>query len=408
MKKLSASKLVKLAIFLISSLFLVVGIFSIPSAVFETGPIYMTRSEFQDFLNYTNCTVINAADTSIDEKIKEYETSYKFLNLFTIKQLKINVIDTANVYAGGRAVGFDIKTKGLTVIGFNNIMTINGLAEPMKDSGIAVGDTILMIDNFEINTLADIDSALALSHGRAIDIAYMHGGQTLHTLVSPMIDIVTGNYRLGLWVRNDTTGLGTLTFVNEEKDKYASLGHAITNGADSSPIVVKGGTLYDCDILGVKKGVPGQAGELRGTFTLGEGSQGDIVYNGNTGLYGNLCEDSNLVNNKSLIRVASRMEAHSGPAKILCDIDGNGTKAYDIEIIKTNFQSHSSEKSMILKVTDPTLLNITGGIVQGMSGSPILQDSKIIGAVTHVFVTDPTKGFGIYIDWMIETMEAVL
>ncbi len=396
----------KIFIFVVLSIIVGYTIFSIPTIFWEDGEIILTKSQFQSLNNVE--TISASLNDEKEQQIKDFVISYKLFDLFNIKNAKVSVVDNQNVYAGGNVLGFDITTKGLTIIGSNYVVTQNGIVEPIKSSGLKVGDIITKIGIIDINDVDDINTALVLSHGKEMNVEYIRANENNSTTITPALDIQTNSYKLGLWVKNDATGLGTLTFVNDEKSKYASLGHAITNGVDNSPINVAGGDLYNCTILGVKRGKSGAAGEIQGVFSLGSDVQGDIVYNGNTGLYGNLDESSNLTADKSLISVGTRLDVHPGSAKILCTLDDSGIKAYDIEIIKTSFQSKSSEKSMIIKVTDEELLQKTGGIIQGMSGSPIIQNGKLVGAVTHVFVNDPTKGFGIYIDWMLETMENVL
>lgn len=405
--KFKSSIFFRIFLFLVLNFVLWYSIFSIPSIFFENDYLVLTQDEF-DRLDNQMLVSASLINEDKEQMIRDYVVSYKLFNLFNITNLKVSVVDNTNVYAGGNVLGFDITTRGLTIVGSNIVLTKEGAIEPIKSSELKVGDVILKLGIVEINDIEDINTALILSHGKEIAVEYMRDGEVKNTTITPALDIQTNSYKIGLWVKNNATGLGTLTFVDKDKEKYASLGHAITNGITSAPIDVLGGDLYDCTILGIKKGVSGAAGEIQGLFSIGSDVQGDIVYNGNTGLYGNLNENSTIADNKSLISVSSRIDVHPGKAKILCTLDDGGIKEYDIEIIKTNFQSKASEKSMILKVTDEELIRKTGGIVQGMSGSPIIQNGKLVGAVTHVFVNDPTKGFGIYVDWMLDTMESVL
>ncbi len=212
---------------------------------------------------------------------------------------------------------------------------------------------------------------------------------------------MTNTYKLGLWVKEDAVGIGTLSFVNATTKRFGSLGHSINDSETNECIKVSGGNIYESKILGIKKGKSGKAGELIGTFNR-ENVIGTVDKNCEYGVYGFVDSVETITKNKTAVDIGGRLSAKPGKAQILTCLDGDEIKAYDIEIIKTNFQSACNEKSMVLRVTDKNLIAKTGGIVQGMSGSPIIQDGKLIGAVTHVFVNDATKGFGIYIDWMLE------
>jgi len=210
------------------------------------------------------------------------------------------------------------------------------------------------------------------------------------------------NYKLGLWVRDSTAGIGTLTFYHEDTNTFGALGHPITDGDTNTTFTIKDGDLLSASILSVRKGEKGVPGELRGLFVNEKKSIGQIESNSSSGIFGKTYQP--LVNSifNQPMSVGFRNEVVEGPAKIITTIDDNGPKEYDIEIIKLLQQDKSGPKSMIIRVTDEELLSKTGGIVQGMSGSPIIQNDKIVGAVTHVLINKPEIGYGIYIEWMLE------
>ena len=232
-------------------------------------------------------------------------------------------------------------------------------------------------------------------------LSVTRNGENLQIGILPALDIQTNTYKLGLWVKEDAVGIGTLTFINATTGRFGSLGHSINDSETNECIEVSGGNIYDSRILGVKKGSSGRAGELMGTFSR-EDVIGSVDKNCEYGVYGYLDNVNNVIDSKTSIQIGGRLSAKPGKATILSCIDGEDIEEFDIEIIKTNFQSSSNQKSMVIRVTDKDLIARTGGIVQGMSGSPIIQNGKLIGAVTHVFVNDATKGFGLYIDWMLE------
>ena len=209
-----------------------------------------------------------------------------------------------------------------------------------------------------------------------------------------------------MWVRDHASGIGTLTYINS-KNRFGALGHPICDSDTKSVISLKDGQLYNCSVLGVNKGSSGAPGELKGLFMQGKNTQGVIEKNNNYGVFGTIYNDSNFLKKYKEIEIGSRISVKPGKAKIKCCLDGNNVEEFDIEIIKTNYQNYSNGKSMVIRVTDKNLISRTGGIVQGMSGSPIIQNGKLVGAVTHVFVNDPTKGYGIYAEWMLQTLNNI-
>ena len=217
-----------------------------------------------------------------------------------------------------------------------------------------------------------------------------------------MFDEISKKYKLGLWIRDNAAGVGTLTFIRKDNMRFGALGHPVCDIDTGACLPVKSGNIFKCNIVGYRKGEKGKAGELKGLFLRNGSILGALDENNGYGVYGNFGNEALEAYKNELVEVASRNEVKSGKAKIRCTIDGTVPKDYDIEIVKTYFQDSKSNKSMFIRVTDKELLSKTGGIVQGMSGSPIIQNGKLVGAVTHVFVSDPTKGYGIYADWMID------
>ena len=351
---------------------------------------------------FGNLNTISLSSNSVLADSKMFRVDVKFLNLFTVKSFLINT-SNATIYAGGDAVGVKLNTYGVILMGYNSIITNNGLVDTLKGTNLQVGDIILKINNETIFNIDDITNIINKEEnkGKKVKITYLRKNKEYEEFILPALDEQTGEYKLGVWVKNDTTGIGTLTYVNKD-GFFGALGHSIFIGTNKENLEINGGKLYNCSILGINKAQKGKAGELKGFFLQGGNEQGEIYKNSNTGIYGKLFQSSNLLERAKLreYKIGGRFTARPGKAKILCQINSNEVKEYDIEIIKTNYQNSSKEKSMVIKVVDKELLNKTGGIVQGMSGSPIIQNDKIIGAVTHVFLNDSTKGYGLYLDWM--------
>lgn len=398
-----------IGIWLICSILFCMISISIPYHLFELygQGIVLTNSEFQSYLGrqgllFSKIQGVHAVDDEKNNQINQYTIGYKLFNLFNILTLKVDVVSDKQVYAGGNAVGIVLDTKGVILVGSNAIVTKDGLIDTLKGSQLQVGDVITKINSIEINTMEDITTALQTKlEDEEVKIEYKRDGEIKHTKMRPALDALTGEYKLGLWVKDNAVGVGTLTYVKQDMH-YGSLGHAITDGESLKPIEVSGGQLYKANIVGIKKGVVGVPGELMGLFVQGRNQIGNIDKNTIYGVYGAIFEDSGFLDNKALIPLGSRSQAKPGKAQILSTLDGEKIETFEVEIIKTNYQSSATEKSMVVKVTDPNLIARTGGIVQGMSGSPIIQDGKLVGAITHVFVSDPTKGFGLYIDWMLK------
>ena len=349
----------------------------------------LSASEFNAMINnkniFSNDLVVSVASENNDEKVK--------------------VLDNQNVYAGGDAVGFSLKSKGAIIIGGNYILSSQGKVNPFKDSGLEIGDVIIKLNDFEIGSSEDITNFLnGLNRAETIIVTVLRNNEIKSFEIVPALDIQTKSYKLGIWIKDTTLGVGTLTFVNSKTNRFGALGHAVAVGENLHGYEVESGNVYDCRIIGVKEGQVGKAGQLMGTFSPIQDPHGKIDTNCEYGVFGTFNEEYliDYIEDKSPVEVGGRATAKPGKAKILSCIDGRNIKEYDIEIIKTNFQKSSNEKSMVLRVIDKELLSKTGGIVQGMSGSPIIQNGKLVGAVTHVFLNDASKGFGIYIDWMID------
>lgn len=394
----------KLAFFICSIVFILASIF-FPYDLFVTleDNMFVTTDEFEEMLdnNFFISSIVSPVSATNGDEFDKYIIDYKLFNLFNIKRLKVNVVEPDRYFAGGDSLGFSLQSKGIILIGGNYILSHQGIEKPFENSGLMTGDIITHINDIEINSVSDINDILNSYTGGEIILDVNRNGEKLKIGILPAYDVQTNSYKLGLWVKEDAVGIGTLTFVNATTGRFGSLGHSINDSETNECIEVSGGNIYDSKILGVKKGTSGRAGELMGTFSR-ENVIGSVDKNCEYGVYGYVSDVESVTADKTSIQIGGRLTAKPGKATILSCINGEEIEEFDIEIIKTNFQSSYNQKSMVIRVTDKDLIARTGGIVQGMSGSPIIQDGKLIGAVTHVFVNDATKGFGLYIDWMLE------
>ena len=305
------------------------------------------------------------------------------------------------VYPGGISIGVKINNKGALVVGYSDISTYDGLSEsPGKIAGIELGDIIEEVNGENIETCSDLISKVKSCRNDELTVKILRGNSEITKKV-PLIK-EDNEYKIGLWVRDSTAGIGTLTFYDKDSKTFGALGHPITDGDTNVSFNIKSGTLLRSSILSIKKGERGNPGEIKGLFINENESIGTIEKNTSSGIYGDgLTELINPNFNKAMT-VAYRDEIKEGHAQIITTVEDDGAKAYDIEILKLLPQDEPGSKSMIIKIVDPVLLEKTGGIVQGMSGSPIIQNGKIIGAVTHVLINKPDVGYGIYIEWMLQ------
>ena len=309
---------------------------------------------------------------------------------------KQQVCKHQQVVLGGIPIGISLNNDCVEIVGFSNIITENGAGSPASEAGLQIGDKITEINGKKINKSQDITSAV--QENAQLDLIFLRNKKENRVKVIAQKDVLSGKYKLGMWVRDESYGIGTLTFVKDGK-YFASLGHPITS-KNGEIIQIVGGRVHDCNILGVNKGLIGKAGELKGAFNNKQ-SIGDISINSNFGVYGKFCKMPQALDVNNVVTTANINEVKPGKAQIYSTINGSVPQYYEIEIIKVKNQAENHEKGLVIKVTDKNLLAQTGGIVQGMSGSPILQNGKLVGAVTHVFINDPTRGYGIFIDNML-------
>jgi len=321
---------------------------------------------------------------------------FKLFDIFTLKSIKANIVKDEIIYLGGDPIGITMKTEGVIVTGKTDVITREGIKSPTKNADIAEGDVLTKLNSAKISCLNDIRDFLKNDTNAVISATIRRGAKVFETPLEPAVDTITNEKRLGLFIKEEVSGVGTLTFI-KENSSFGALGHNVSESLNDYGNDIVKGNIYKCNVVGVQKGERGKAGELRGFFTRAE-ADGNIRRSNTFGIYGTA--DKSLLKGRDKITMASRFSAKLGKAEIWSTIEGAKPKKYEVEIIKLNYQKSQAEKGIVLRITDKELLEKTGGIVQGMSGSPIVQDGKLIGAVTHVFLNDPTKGYGIYIDWM--------
>lgn len=303
------------------------------------------------------------------------------------------------VYLGGVPIGVVASLDGALVIDLVEINTKQGTASPAGLAGVKKGDIIKYINEIEIRGAQSIAKIIEASEGKAVKVRLLRDDANIELSIDPLYDLVAGKYKLGVLVKNEVSGVGTLTYIRADNKRFGGLGHKIVDPDSSSKNIYDKGNIYDCNIVGVVKAKAGEAGELRGAFGKNTTCKGIVDKNLFCGIFGRSLETQ--LDRYPKVQLGDNKSIKMGKAQIYTTISGSTPAYYDVEIIKSVKQTNAEEKSLIIHVKDEKLLAATGGIVQGMSGSPILQNGRLVGAVTHVFVNDPTRGFGIFIDWMI-------
>lgn len=347
-----------------------------------------------------------AANASMAETLTEspQETDAATISLFglPLKKVQMEISDDLRLYPGGQAVGVALHTNGLLVVGTSDL---TGVRSPARLAGLKPGDLITQANGKALTSTEELTELVAGVGEKPIQLSVMRGDASLSLTLTPKKDKQSGDYRIGAWVRDSTAGVGTLSFYGTleqgEKIVYGALGHSITDADTQQLLTVGYGEIMLADVVDVRKGQVGYPGELKGSFLREQRVLGDIQRNCVYGIYGDMTHPPEHPLYPDGLPIGRKDAVHTGEASILCTVGPEGMKEYAVEIVETARQSAPAQRSLVLRVTDPELLEKTGGIVQGMSGSPILQDGRIIGAVTHVFVNDPTMGYGLYIEWML-------
>ncbi|TCP31193.1 stage IV sporulation protein B [Scopulibacillus darangshiensis] len=352
-----------------------------------------------------NETVASSAD---GKHLKGQQTGHTdmmvLMGNMPAKKVDVRVLPDLRLIPGGESIGVKLNTKGVLVVGYHLVDAANGEKSPGEKAGIQVGDIITKINNKKIESMSDVKEVIRDSgdSGDPLKLSIVRHKKHIQKELAPIKDKNDNKYRIGLYIRDTAAGIGTLTFYEPKSGKYGALGHVISDVDTKQPIVVNDGEIVRSTVSSIDRGQDGHPGEKIASFPADEKAIGDITKNTPFGIFGRLNTDiDNGLMDKGL-PIALSNEVKEGPAKILTVVGGSKVEAFDIKVLSSVPQKFPATKGLVIKVTDPKLLKSTGGIVQGMSGSPIIQDGKIIGAVTHVFVNDPTSGYGVHIEWMLE------
>lgn len=334
---------------------------------------------------------------------KTTQENITLFNVIPVKSAQVTRIQRKYVIPGGDIFGIRLYTSGVMIVGMQDIVTAKGSVNPAEKAGLQIGDIITHVNKEPVNKNTDVMRLFESSDGKGINIDYVRGEKSCSTVLYPQLSKDDNKYRAGLWVRDSTAGIGTMTYYDDENNIFAGLGHGICDVDTGEIMPLLGGDIVEAVVNSCDKGSEGTPGELIGAFS--GAVTGNLVLNTAAGIYGNTIGTVKKANSEK-IPVATKQEVQSGKAYIISTIDGKTPEKFEVEVKKI-FAGDSGYKNMVVKVTDSRLIEKTGGIVQGMSGSPIIQNGMLIGAVTHVFVNDPLQGYGIYAEKMIEISDTL-
>lgn len=331
-------------------------------------------------------------------KESSYQAQLMLFDTIPVKTVQVDVLPQSKVIPCGTPFGIKMFTNGVVVVGTADLDSPTQTVNPAAVAGIKIGDVITEVNGKTVSQNEELAQAIEDSNGEPLTLTFVRDKKTMYAKLTPVKSSYDDSYKGGLWVRDSTAGIGTVTFYCPDDGSFGGLGHGICDNDTRDLMPMKTGEIVAVTIHGVQKGQQGAAGELRGYFTSNE-PVGDVQANLETGVYGTL--EASPVEQEA-VEIAMRQEIKLGKAKILATVDGDTPKYYDVQIQSVDYSGENTTKNMVIRITDPDLLERTGGIVQGMSGSPILQNGKLVGAVTHVFLNDPTQGYGIFAENMLQ------
>lgn len=361
--------------------------------------IFVYADEETDWETFFQEPLISYDETVEVSQNGSYQIRCKWLGVLPLKTIKVHTVEKQEVLVSGSPVGIYMETKGVLVIDSGEIMDREGIRRTPAEHIIQSGDYICEIDGKVLTGKRQLMQLVRENQGEPMELQVIRHQETIKLEMTP-VETEDGSYKLGIWVRDNIQGIGTLTYV-EPNGTFGALGHGISDADTGERLEISDGDLYRADILSIRKGTAGTPGELRGVINYREENRiGTICGNSQYGIRGQM-EPGKYAESMKKIPTGLKQEIQTGKAEIRCDI-GDGIWEYQCEILEIDSNARDTNKCFVLRITDDDLLSRTGGIVQGMSGSPVLQNGKLIGAITHVFVNDPTKGYGIFIENMME------
>lgn len=338
----------------------------------------------------------NTVDFQSSNRVSSQIKEIKLFGIIPIKTASVENSDVATVAVSGRCFGIKLYTDGVIVVGTRDVETPQGKVNPAKKAGIEKGDIIISVNNEKMFSSQQVEEAFNDNNGKEYKVKIKRNGNYKNITIQPVYSRTDGCYKVGIWVRDSTAGIGTITFFNEKNGSLAALGHPVTDVDTNEIMPMLRGEAVEAKVTKLYKSSNGETGSLCCDFT--NNVIGTLAVNSMSGVYGKYVSS---IDSSKRMEVAPPQDIKRGSAKIISTV-GDTTEYYDVEITRISYRSKNDEKNMVIKVTDEKLLEKTGGIVQGMSGSPIIQNGKLIGALTHVMVDNPKKGYAIFAETMLD------
>lgn len=335
-------------------------------------------------------------------RVSPVESEIRLGGIIPVKTVYINKTEPKRVYVSGESFGIKLYTDGVIIVGTRDVQADGRMCNPAREAGLEKGDIIMSINGIKTTTSTQVEDIFNDNNGKEYRIVVKRNGNYKTFYLKPVYYSAEGKYKVGVWVRDSTAGIGTITFYNPKNSTIAALGHPITDVDTNEIMPILNGEAVEAAVTKLYKSRGGETGSLCCDFS--NDVIGSLILNSQSGIYGKYTKN---VSDKNLLELAPAQEIEKGSAQLLCTIDGSGPRLYSIEIIRISMRQGNDGKNMLVKVTDDALLSKTGGIVQGMSGSPIIQNGKLVGALTHVVVDNPEKGYAIFAEKMLEVSNAV-
>lgn len=368
-------------------------------------PASLEKSLKLEVLDNESSALITSGPSPVALNPGQLKVRLSLYGVVPVRDMLVSVVPEVRVVPGGQSIGVLIHARGIIVAGAYDVINQDDQKiNPASQAGIKTGDVILKIDGKEVRSDGHFKESVARAGaaGQSLAVEVKRGKETFNTSLVPVLCKETSDYRVGLMIRDSVAGVGTITFYEPESKSYGALGHIITDIGTRHPVDLQDGRIVGASVQGITKGKRGQPGEKIGMLEGEKLLSGDISRNTKLGIFGNLQKPIENPVITGPIPVAMTSQIHEGPAEILTVLNGDKVEKFSVEILKINPQARQGGKALVLKITDERLLEQTGGIIQGMSGSPIIQEERLVGAVTHVFVNDPTRGYGVSAEWMLE------
>lgn len=398
-KEIAKNRVLCLLLTMLLFLVAVTGIydFAIPSSVTVTDSNSLQNAVFMPFASVSLDEEMNGQVLSQNTETQPVVGHVLLFNSIPLKEITVTVSDRRMLIPGGMTFGVKLFTKGVLLAGISNVEADGKRYSPAADAGLQVQDLIIRINGSEVNTVEDITDSILQSNGATLTVTVLRDGQEIDCRLTPILCGENG-YKAGIWIRDHTAGIGTVTYIDPDTQSFAGLGHGICDVDTGMLLPMRYGIISGAMITGIVRGQIGTPGEFKGCFT---GNHiGTLTANTRCGVYGTFTELPQAAVCEA-IPIAFKSEVKAGDAEILCCNSDNQICRYQVKLSDIS-QGQEETRNFVIEVTDPALLEMTGGIVQGMSGSPIIQNGRLVGAVTHVLVNDPTKGYGIFIENMLK------